>query len=163
MADPDPMQFSADVSRWCDGQKARAEEAFLAIGYAVLREVREKTPVRTGWLRANWQIVIKGEAVGMTKPAGGEREHTAFSAQGTAPASAASGLTMTLRGRVELGDVIQIVNPVAYAAPIEFGREIQKKDGSITHVPGRGMVQQTMADLPRIAAQAIADLEKKSP
>lgn len=153
---PTPEDFVADVSRWCERAEERGNEALLAIGEAVLAKVKERTPVRTGWLRANWQIVVKGEAIGMTQDRGGERTPGPFSAQGT---QGAGGVTVSLRGRVELGDTLQIVNPVSYAAAIEFGREIHLKDGNTKHIAGRAMVQQTMAEIEDIAREAIAKLE----
>ena len=54
-----------------------------------------------------------------------------------------------------------ILNPVSYARAIEYGREIQRKDGQTTRTHGRGMVQQTVSELPQIAQRVVASLTRR--
>jgi hypothetical protein len=58
--------------------------------------------------------------------------------------------------QVQLGEKLRIVNPTSYARSIEYGRNIVTADGKASQTPPRGMVQQTVAEMPEIAAQAIA-------
>ncbi len=60
-----------------------------------------------------------------------------------------------IRG-ARIGDVITIYNNVEYAAPVEYGRSGTRKDGSSYHVEGRGMMAQTVAELPAIAGRVVA-------
>jgi hypothetical protein len=184
--------FATQVGRWCDKAEGRAREAFIAIAWDALTRVKELTPVRTGWLRSNWQAVtdssdlpverregIKstaeiaaGIAAGFAGGAAGAAAGTALGgpvggiagsiAGGMAAQEAAEGFVRSLEDptlvpftQAQLGEKIRIVNPVRYARSIEAGRQVQRADGSITHVHGRGMVQQTVAEIPSIAQKAV--------
>lgn len=128
---PDNPDFAADVSDWVRRATNRVEQAFLATAQDALARVKELTPVRTGNLRANWQVTKVGEAEGI-------------------PGGATLSAMMTAR----LGDALVILNPVQYAPWVEYGWQRERKDGTITHVAGRFMLTQTVAELPMIAAKA---------
>lgn len=129
--------FAADVSRWVDKAKKRAEEAFRATAEDAITRVRELTPVRTGNLRANWQISTNGQI----RPVEGAGDG------GGIPLSA-------MIGDVKLGQVIVILNPVSYARAVEYGRQVQLKEGGYKQTEGRFMLTRTIEELPAIAAAA---------
>jgi len=128
--------FAADVSRWVEKAKARAEAAFRATAEDALARVRELTPVRTGNLRANWQISLGNQALPVQ---GGLPE-------GGVPLSA-------IVGDLKLGQVLVILNPVSYARPVEYGYQRQTANGTVD-VPGKFMLTQTIEELPSIALAA---------
>lgn len=204
--------FSVQVGRWCELAGSRARQAFLAIGYGALTSVKQKTPVRTGYLRANWQLVRDGAAVPIERAprqknlnierdllatganiaggmagwtggaAAGAAIGSAFGGVGAVPGAAIGGVVGGLAGSfagsevaqrgveaaydaantreevsdVRLGEKLVIVNPTSYARAIEYGRQVRGQDGAIRHMAGRGMMQQTIAEMPQIAAMAVA-------
>lgn len=189
--------FAVQVGRWCDKAEGRAREAFIAIAWEALTRVKELTPVRTGWLRSNWQAVtgdsdlpverregvkstteiaaglLAGTAGGIVGAAGGTALGgpaggiagglaTSMAAQEGAEAFVRRLETPNLRAFTEarLGETIRIVNPVRYARAIESGRQVERADGSITQVPGRGMVAQTVAEMPVIAERAVGRITR---
>jgi hypothetical protein len=143
-----PDDFSVMVGRWVDQAEGRAKEAFLAIGYAAVARVKQLTPVRTGNLRANWQLMRDGEQVPVVRKQGSSAE------PGADGPRAGGGSAED----VKLGERLVIVNPVIYARAVEYGRTIQRNDGDETRVPGRGMMAQTISEIPEIATKAIRDL-----
>ena len=196
--------FSAQVGDWCDLAGAKARVAFLAIAYGALTRVKELTPVDTGYLRANWQVVRGDQAVPVeTRPrdkdsASGTRDLVVSGAGAVAgqlglmagaavggaiggPAGViagaaalnqvASALGEAMAGKaydlnaarepvaqVQLGEKLHIVNPTQYARAIEFGANRPNADGSQGKTAPRAMAQQTVAEMPDIAAKAIAPL-----
>lgn len=201
--------FSVQVAKWCDLAGARANQAFLAVGYAALSRVKELTPVRTGYLRANWQLVRGDQAVPVERTArqknlniekdllatganlaGGAAGWSGGAAAGAAVGTALGGPVGTAvggfigglagsfaggeiaqgateaaydaanarpdLGGARIGEKLYIVNPTSYARAIEYGRQAAGGDGMRRHIPGRGMMQQTIAEMPGIAARAVA-------
>lgn len=132
--------FSVDVRAWVDKAKQKAEAAFQATAQDAVNRVKQLTPVKTGYLRANWSAIKDGDAEpkpGM--PAGDQAIKHA-----------------------ELGDKIIVVNPTAYARRIEYGFVGQDADGRHYNQPGRHMTQQTIAEMPRIAEQATQRVSSSS-
>lgn len=133
--------FARDVTRWCERAKANSELAFINIAGAALARVRELTPVKTGYLRANWQV-----AVG-----------TNYIAKDQLQSQQINALNMEL-GEIKLGQVIFILNPVVYARRIEYGFVGYDSLHRFYNQKGVGMVAQTMRELPSIARQVLSDL-----
>jgi hypothetical protein len=129
--------FSVDVSDWVAKARERADEAFQAIAFDLLRRVQELTPVDTGFLRSNWTALRPGD----TEPVAGR-------------VSGASDVIDSLRA----GEIVVIINPVIYARRVEFGFVGQDSLGRNYNQPGRHMVAQTMAEAPQIAEAAVARL-----
>jgi len=123
--------FSVDVTRWVEKARHRADAALRATAEDAVNRVKELTPVDTGHLRANWSAIRPDESLPI---------------EGRATTEAIT--------QASLGDIIVVVNPVIYARAIEYGRDIERKDGETTHVTGAGMVTQTVAELPEIARRA---------
>ena len=142
------VDFEAAVDAWCDAVEAKAGQVFRGIAEAALQRVKELTPVDTGLLRSAWSITAGEDPTPILGKRAGRQA-------GTAADLPALGLDLQ---RVALGDVLRVVNPTVYARAVEYGRAIEKKDGTTVHVPGRGMLTQTVAELPEIAEQVIADV-----
>lgn len=156
--------FSVNVSRWVERAKEQGRAAFVGIGFQALSRVKELTPVDTGWLRSNWQIQRDGEAAPATRAA--LPADPGKAAEMLKELKDEQALTSTPEGRqaaegaagAQLGEKLIVVNPVVYARAIEFGREIQKKDGTIVHAQGAGMVAQTVTEIPQIAEEVVRDM-----
>lgn len=129
--------FSTDVSAWCDQAKGRANAVFRAICFDTVARIQSHTPVDTGFLRANWTAMAPGD----TEPVAGRAP----------PAGDAIS-------RVEVGQVLTILNPVVYARRIEYGFVGEDSLGRRYNQPGRHMVAQTLAEMPEIAAAALQRL-----
>lgn len=151
--------FSVQVGRWVGQAKERARIAFVATGFEALTRVKELTPVDTGWLRSNWQIQREGEA----QPA----QRAAFPTTPDAARQLVEQLAEEARQgggqerlaeralEAQLGEKLRIVNPVVYARPVEYGREIEKRDGSTATTRAAGMVARTVSELPDIARKVV--------
>lgn len=125
--------FEVQVRRWVEKAGRQAEAAFRATAEDAASRVKELTPVRTGYLRANWTAIRPGDA----EPVEGR----------TPP-------TDELIARLRLGDKIIILNPVKYARRVEFGFIGEDSKGRAFSQQGRGMVQQTVKEIPRLAQAA---------
>lgn len=134
MGSPVAEGFAVSVERWVAMAKSQATEAFREIGLAAAWTVKEHTPVVTGNLRANWVDLLNDAAT----PVPG----------GAPPVGMAIA-------QAQLGDVIHIVNPVPYALRVEFGFVGTDSLGRHYNQPGRGMVAQTLAEMPQIAEEAV--------
>jgi hypothetical protein len=145
MSGTSPADFVASLNAWCDGEDERMTRIVRGIAEKALARVKELTPVRTGFLRANWSIVP-----------GGAELPAIVAVNGQENGSGATPLQIDLSA-VKAGDVIRIVNPVSYARPVEYGWTVQAKGGD-HRVDGRHMALQTVLELPTIAASVIADL-----
>lgn len=103
---------------------------------------------------------LVGSAVGSTfGPVGTAVGSAVGSAIGSSAGSAVAKMASSDGNPLEkakIGQVIYLLNPVSYARAVEYGRHGTRKDGSTYEVPGKGMMQQTIAELPQIA-QAAAD------
>ena len=130
-ADP----FDVAVGKWVDQAKALATRALQATALDALARVKQLTPVDTGYLRANWTLVLPGQAL----PVAGQVPD---------PLEAVRQL--------RLGDSIVLANPVVYARRIEFGYVGQDRSGRNFNQHGVGMMTQTIHELPRIAQAATA-------
>lgn len=172
--------FATQVGKWCDLAGDRSRLAFIAIAFGAQQAVKQKTPVDTGYLRANWQIVRGDQLIPIEREprekvaqalARGNVSDTvltqaAAAMSGGGPAKQAMETIVAAAGgptearmdlsKVELGEVLHIVNPTSYARDVEFGRQIEHADGRITHTKPAGMAQQTVAEMPEVAARAVA-------
>jgi hypothetical protein len=155
--------FTIQVGDFVAGARERARVAFLAIGLESLSRVRELTPVRTGLLRASWQIQRAGDQ----RPAvRGPMPKTAREAENyLAKLKEEQGLADAALQQVydaQLGEKLVIVNPVVYARAVEYGREIERKDGSTSTTPARGMAAQTVAEIPALAKAVVQAITGRS-
>lgn len=125
--------FEVQVREWVAKAGRRAQAAFRATAQDCADRVKDLTPVKTGYLRANWTAMRPDDV----EPVAGR----------VPPAEAA------IR-QLRIGDKIVILNPVVYARRVEFGFQGEDSRGRYFHQEGRGMVQQTVAEAPAIAQAA---------
>jgi Bacteriophage HK97-gp10, putative tail-component len=126
--------FDVEVTRWVEKAKKNMTGALRAIAEEAVAAVKARTPVRTGYLRANWTATINSEAI--PKPVEG----------GNGVAKIQDAVA---------GDIVVISNPVRYARRIEYGFQGVSPSGKNINQPGRGMVQQTVAEIPAIAERVV--------
>lgn len=152
--------FSVSVARWVDKAKEHGRVVFIMTGLEALSRVKELTPVRTGWLRANWQIQREGEempAIREALPADPQQATEMLdrlAQEQAAVSNPRAGQATLAVTDAQLGEKLRIVNPVIYARAVEYGREIEKKDGTTTTVAGAGMAAQTVLEVPEMAKAA---------
>lgn len=123
--------FSGDVTRWVNKAKDKGNLLFAKIAMAVDTRIKELTPVKTGFLRANWIVT------------------THLSDQ----SDLAAALVDT-----KIGETIYIVNHVVYARRVEYGFVGTDSLGRHYNQQGHHMVQQTMAELPQIIKKAVQEV-----
>ena len=129
--------FSEEVTKWCQGQGERADLVFRGIAVAAVNRVKELTPVDTGFLRSNWTVVKEGDP----EPVPGRVPDP-----------------MRAIASAHVGDKLIILNPTVYARRIEYGFVGEDSKGRHYNQPGAHMMQQTIAELPSIAAEVVSRL-----
>lgn len=132
MDDPFLVSIDAFIAR----AKDRQDRVVRAIAEDSLARVKELTPVKTGYLRANWTIVLGADA--------------------RAIEGARAGDSAAVILQLKAGDFFTLVNPTIYARRIEFGFVGRDKSGREYDVKGTGMMQQVITEMPQIAQAAIA-------
>jgi hypothetical protein len=125
--------FSLSVEQWVSKAKGLADAAFQATAMDALATVKSFTPVKTGFLRANWTVIKNNDEM----PTPAHVQHP-------------EAVVKDLR----IGDRVLIVNPVVYAARIEYGFVGSDSLGRHYNQVGAGMAQRTIALLPEIARKA---------
>ncbi len=127
------LEFQIEVDKWVRKAKGNADLALRATVFDAVATVKALTPVRTGNLRAGWTVIRGNEAV---------------------PAEGQVSNPDEVIAQLHYGDKVAIVNPVVYAARIEYGFVGTDSLGRHYDEKGRGMMQQTVALLPQIARHA---------
>lgn len=123
--------FSVAVETWVQRVRDRQTQAFIGIAEAVRARVMELTPVLTGRLRAGWFLVARSDDV-----EGQAKDINQF----------------------EIGDVIVLSNNVEYARRIEYGFVGEDSRGRKYMQQPRGMVAQTVTEIPAIADAVVKRL-----
>ena len=126
--------FSRAVQQWISKAGALADQAYLATVLDMVDGVKVLTPVKTGYLRANWTAVRAGDAM----PIAGAVTDAAYNL---------SGLTA--------GEDVIVVNPVVYARRVEYGFVGTDSLGRHYNQKGAGMLAQAVSELPQIASAAV--------
>jgi hypothetical protein len=126
--------FSVDVASWVDKALMRAEQAFQATAQGAVNRVKDLTPVKTGYLRANWTAIHAGDAE---------------------PTPGAVPDAMDAISSAPLGSTLVVLNPVVYARRVEYGFVGEDSLGRHYNQPGRHMTQQTVSEMPSIAEAAV--------
>jgi hypothetical protein len=126
-------EFSLSVERWVEKAKGQGDAAFQATALDAVNMVKSLTPVKTGFLRANWTVIRNNDP--MPLPARVQNPEAVIA-------------------KLKVGDRLIIVNPVVYAARINYG--FVGTDSLSRHFDqkGVGMMEQTIAALPEIARRA---------
>jgi Bacteriophage HK97-gp10, putative tail-component len=125
--------FSLDVEKYVARARGLADAAFQATALDAINTVKSFTPVRTGFLRANWTVVKNNDEV---------------------PLPSRVQTPELVIASLRIGDRLLIVNPVVYARRVEFGFIGTDKRGRHYDQMGAGMMQRTMDLLPEIARKA---------
>lgn len=132
--------FSVQVTEWVNKAKDKANAVFRGIAEEALGRVKELTPVKTGYLRANFVDVLN--PIEIPSPT----------------ASPPVGLAIS---RAKIGDTIYIVNPVRYARRIEYGFVGRDSLGRLYNQKGRFMVTQTVAEMEAIATRVAERMARR--
>lgn len=126
--------FNGNVQAFVASAQDRIRQGLVAVALAAEARVKALTPVVTGNLRASWVVVI-GES---NVPQPGQK----------APLSAAI--------YAQPGDKLFLCNPVEYARRIEYGFTGRDSLGRHYETPGRGMLAQTITELPAITKKVFS-------
>ena len=136
------IDFTLQVDQWVEKAGRLAAQAFQAVALDAVADVKMRTPVVTGFLRANWALLRNNDPMPIP---GRVPEPEAVAAQ------------------LQLGDRLVIANPVIYARRVEYGFVGTDSLGRHYNQKGRGMMEQTMAHLPQIAERAVARVTGGAP
>lgn len=128
--------FAADIKKWVAKTKQNAELVFQNVAQETLTRIKERTPVKTGYLRANWVVTTSPDAI----PVQGTKDEAALNAE---------------ISDAKIGETIFIVNPVVYARRIEYGFNGKDSLGRSYHQMGHHMVAQTMAEIKNIVDKVV--------
>jgi len=133
----------ADIRRIVEDAKVSAEAAVQVFVDELSQEIVRRTPVDTGFLRANWQIGLDDDPKNIreTREPGGPPGLPPPAPETIARISAAMN---EFRG----GQTVYFVNNAKYAGVIEYGTRDGKR-------AGRAMIRSTLAMLPEIERRAI--------
>lgn len=134
-----PDDFAVSVKRWVDKANGQGQEVFQDIAIEALNRIKELTPVRTGYLKAGWQIGVNGE---VALQAGATQDVTEEVA------------------KAKIGDKIFIYNPVVYASRVNFGFHGADSLGRVYKENGAHMLEQTMMEIPAIARSVLVRFKK---
>lgn len=126
--------FLVSIDEWVAKAKGRADLVVRAIAEDCLARVKELTPVKTGYLRANW-VLMKG---GQAQAIAGDRQEE----------------SLAVIAQLRAGDQFVISNPVIYARRIEYGFAAKDSLGRTYDQQGAHMMQQVITEFPQIAARA---------
>lgn len=130
--------FELDISRFVEKAKGNVDLVFRKISIEVFKRVILKSPVLTGRFRANWQVAIGSVPAGTLQI--DDKAGTATIAKVTATAL-----------QVQAGQIITLVNNLAYALPLEYGHSKQAPNGMVrlTVLEFGGIVNKAANELPK--------------
>jgi hypothetical protein len=130
--------FTLDIQRFVDKAKGNIDLVVRKIALDMFSRVIMKSPVDTGRFKGNWQV-----AIGSIPP--GEIELKDKS--GEVVIEKVTAATLNLKA----GDIIYLVNNLAYARALEYGWSKQAPSG---------MVRLTVGEFGAVANQAAASVPK---
>lgn len=113
--------FALDISRWVEAEKLDQDKAVRGAAFQIFGGVVERTPVRDGPLRANWQAELN-------RPNEATVPYTG--APGAAAATATTKASEIMQ-RFNAGDVIWFTNNLPYAEKMEKGGSGQAPSGMV--------------------------------
>lgn len=120
------MSFSLDLSKFAEKAGKAAEQGVRKVCFDITTKVIERTAVKTGRARANWQASIDS-------PTSGTTDDT--DKNGAETVSKASAAINNAAGRI-----FYLTNNLPYIAPLEYGLSKQHP---------AGMVRVTIAEVAR--------------
>lgn len=130
--------FELDIQHFVDKANGNIDLVFRKISLELFKRVILKSPVLTGRFRANWQVAIGSIPSGTLEL----NDKT-----GTATISKVQATAL----QVKAGQVITLVNNLAYAVPLEFGHSKQAPNG---------MVRLTVLEFGAVVSKAVSELPK---
>lgn len=150
--------FTLDIQRFVDKANGNLDLVVRKIALDLFLRVIEKSPVDTGRFKSNWQVAIgsiPNGTIELSKDVshnehGKERElgkEARGSFAGTASISRVQAEVLGLKA----GDVIYLVNNLAYSRALEYGHSKQAPSG---------MVRTTVQEFGAVAAQAVNEVPK---
>lgn len=137
MEDP----FIAQINAFLDKAQARQDAIVRAVAEDCLARVKELTPVKTGYLRANWAITLGNDPA----PIEGPRNDGSLSAI----------------AQIHAGVSFTVTNATVYARRIEEGFVGEDSLGRHYDQKGAHMLQQTITELPQIIARAVERVNRE--
>lgn len=130
--------FAAQIADFVAKAKGNADLVVRKVALEMFSRVITKSPVDTGRFRGNWQVAI-GSIPGGTLVLDDKA--------GTATIARVTAVALGLKA----GEVIYLVNNLAYALPLEYGHSKQAPSG---------MVRLTIAEFQGVVTAAAASLPK---
>ena len=115
------MSFQSDIKAFAMTTGTRMDLVVKKVVFDLYGLVVKRTPVDTGYLRANWQVGINVRPQGIIGDAGRKGKRDRHRASLT---NAAKSM-----GDIRAGGVVYLVNNVPYALQIEFGGSKQAPEG----------------------------------
>ncbi len=122
--------------------QSRSDLIVREVAADCLARVKELTPVRTGYLRANWLIVPGNDPAAI--------------------AGARNDGSLAAIMQLHAGVAFTLVNVTIYAQRIENGFVAEDSLGRSYDQKGAHMLQQTITELPQIVAAVIARVDRES-
>lgn len=130
--------FELDIQRFVDRAKGNIDLVVRKVALDMFKRVILKSPVDTGRFRGNWQVAIGSIPAGTLE---------INDKAGTATIAKVTAATLQLKA----GQVITLVNNLAYARALEYGHSKQAPNG---------MVRLTVTEFGAVVNKAAADLPK---
>jgi hypothetical protein len=128
--------FTLDIQRFVDKAKGNVDLVVRKIALDMFRRVIIKSPVDTGRFKSNWQVAIGSIPAGTLEL----NDKT-----GAATISKVTAATLGFKA----GEVIYLVNNLAYARALEYGHSKQAP---------AGMVRVTIAEYNAVANKAAGEV-----
>lgn len=138
--------FSASVSDWVRQSERRVNAVFKQSAQDVILEVKAKTPVDTGFLRAG--LMVSTSAMPMI-------DRDANNPEGRTVADTDAQIALVIAG-AQPGQTIYAGFTAAYARRIEYGFSGQDSLGRTYNQEGAGMVKLAAQNWPTIVARNAA-------
>jgi hypothetical protein len=130
--------FELDISRFVAKAKGNIDLVIRKIALDIFTRVILKSPVDTGRFRGNWQVAIESIPSGTL---------ALDDKTGTATIAKATATTLGLRA----GQMITLVNNLAYARALEYGHSKQAP---------AGMVRLTLQEFGAVVTKAASEVPK---
>jgi hypothetical protein len=131
MADNSGRTFSADLQKFCDKTRIKADTFVRKVTLDLFGEVVQRTPVDTGMARANWQIGIGERPEGTVDDAARMKRIKGQSNKSSYDGgrAAMAGGAMANFSNIQAGGVNYIVNNLPYIMKLEDGTSQQAPQG----------------------------------
>lgn len=138
--------FSADLKKFAEATKRNLNDTFRATCLELGTRIVQRSPVKTGRFRGNWQIAAGGPDPRIDEP---------FDKQplGSPPSGASFGRWQGELQAATIGSTVFITNSLPYARKLEY-------EGWSQQAPS-GMVRVTIAEYEQIIRAAIEKAKKK--